>query len=393
MRRLKILQLFSRYEQYGGEERIVSQMSDSLQEICDVQNLVTSSAEMMRQSFAQKAMLPLSLFHNAEIARKLQCCQDAGQFDAWMVHNVFPAMSPVVYQKAFAWGIPVIQYLHNYRFGCANGFFLDHGQPCQRCMHGNFWHAFLRKTWRDNRLASGAMGAVLSYTRYLAVFEKVSQWIAVSQRQKSLHVEMGVPSERIRVIPHFYAKPVRPVKYPANGYALFIGRLSVEKGVMQLLEAWKKLHPQDRELVIAGQGPEKARLEEYVAYHSLTNVRFTGFVSEDAQDELWAGAAFSVVPSIWEEPFGMVVLEAWAHSRPVVAHAIGALPELVTHRHTGLLAKPWDTEALASTLLEAFQSRDLCSEMGANGMRLLSARFNQAEWLESIRDVYRTLNL
>ncbi|HWB61856.1 MAG TPA: glycosyltransferase family 4 protein, partial [Chthoniobacteraceae bacterium] len=173
-----------------------------------------------------------------------------------------------------------------------------------------------------------------------------------------------------------------------GGHAMFIGRLSEEKGVIHLLDAWRLLNRADKRLVIVGDGPELPNLRAYAERHHLSNVTFTGFLKPDRQREVWAGAAFTIVPSIWMEPFGMVVLESWANARAVVAHKIGALPELITHGETGLLVEPFQPQLLADALNRAFNSPDECKAMAEAGGRLVQTRFTKARWLEQIGTIY-----
>lgn len=391
MPRTKIMQIFSRYEHYGGEEGSVYRIGDALQDVFDVEYFLASSSELMNSPLHEKITLPMRVFHNSEVGGRLERIQRIGKFDVWQIHNVLPAMSPVVYKIAFRQGIPILHYLHNYRFGCTNGFFLQHGEPCRKCMHGNFWPAFFGKSWRDSRLLSGAMGAVLYNIRQMDLFNKVTQWVAISQAQKELHVEMGVPADRIEVIYHFYSKRQDPPPPAPAGDAMFVGRLSPEKGVMQLLEAWRMVDRKDRRLVIVGEGPEEQRLKAYVAEHGLSNVVFTGFLKPSQQREIWERAAFLVAPSIWMEPFGMVVLEAWANERVVIGNRIGAFPELITHGQTGLLAEPFQPESLAETIRHAFDSPRECHDMAVAGRKLLDTRFTKERWLEQMVSVYRRM--
>lgn len=389
----KILQVFSRYEYYGGEESSVYRIGDALQQLYEVEYFLASTAEFLNASVLKKAAVPLRVFHNGDVLRRLRRFQGIGNFNLWQIHNVFPAMSPALYLEAFKRDIPIVHYLHNYRFGCTNGFMLNHGQPCQRCIHGNFWPAVVNKSWHDSRFASAAMGSVLSYTRQIGLFEKVQQWIAISHAQKAIHVEMGIPEKKIEVIYHFYEKKGVPPKPTPNGHALFIGRLSPEKGVMQLLEAWKILGRKDKQLVIVGEGPELPALQAFAHKHHLQNVIFTGFLAPSAQREIWANAAFSVVPSIWEEPFGMVVLESWANARAVIGHQIGALPELIVPGETGLLCPAFRPELLAASLDQAFKSPKLCVDMGMKGRMILKVKFTKIEWLERMQALYNRLPL
>src|SRR5271154_2636218 len=125
MPRTKIMQIFSRYEHYGGEEGSVYRIGDAMQDEWDVEYFLASTAEFINSPIHEKITIPLRIFHNPDVARRLRRIQGIGKFDVWQIHNVLPAMSPVVYTTAFKLRIPIVHFLHNYRFGCTNGFFLQ----------------------------------------------------------------------------------------------------------------------------------------------------------------------------------------------------------------------------------------------------------------------------
>ena len=380
--------MFSRYLQYGGEEGSVYRIGDTLMEEHEVEYYIQSTSRLIAGGkWTDKLLMLGNVLNNRQAARDVRRMQEIGHFDLWQIHNIFPALSPSVYKEAFRLGVPVVHYLHNYRMGCLNGFFLDHGNPCQLCLKGNFLHAAKAKCWHESRWTCAWMGLVMNRIQRMDVFHKVNRWIAISAAQKAVHVEMGIPADRIDVIHHFL-EPKQPVlPLPDSGYALFLGRLSVEKGCGALLKAWRAM-PAGRKLVIAGEGPELPHLRRSAAEAGLSNVEFVGFVPKEEQEALWRGAAFLVVPSLWMEPFGMVVLEAWSRGRAVVAHAIGALPELITHGKTGLLVAPFHPEALAAEMERLFQAPDLLHTLSRQARQELEARFSKPEWLRKINHTY-----
>lgn len=389
--RPRILQIFSRYREYGGEEGSVYRIGDALHRDFDIGFFMISSADVFAGNPLSYGVSALKVFSNWDVVRELRQFQAIGRYDFWQIHNVFPAMSPAVYELAFELGVPIVHYLHNYRLGCVNGFFLNHGKPCQRCAGGDFLPAFMTACWHDSRLKSGLMGAVTRKARNLEIFSKVSQWVAISQAQAEEHVAMGVPRERITVIPHFLDS--NGAKLPAclGDDVIFVGRLSKEKGVDRLLHSWSHIQDCGRHLWIVGDGPERGVLESLSQSLGLKNITFTGFVERDAMGELWQRAACSVVPSIWKEPFGMVVLESWAQGRPVVAHRIGALEEIIDEGVNGLLSPSHDIEALGHAILRLLHDSELCANLGASGALTLHRDYSRTIWQDRILKVYQDL--
>jgi len=390
VRRAKVLQIFSRYLKYGGEEGSVHRIGQEMQKQFDVDGFVISSEDMLKGGKLKKALLPIRTYYNYDILKQLEATHLTGDYDFWQVHNVFPAISPGAYTLAARLDVPIIHYLHNYRFGCVNGFLFTQGQECRKCLQGNFIHGALGKCWRDSYAQSSMMALLLADTKRRGLFEQVRRWVAISQAQKELHVYMGIPEDRIDVVHHFYESPenILPPPFPEDGHALFVGRLSPEKGVAHLLRAWKYL-PAHRKLIIMGDGPEYIPLQQMAMETGLSNVTFTGFVKHADQKKYWEGAAFSIVPSIWQEPFGMVVLESWAKGRPVVAHRIGALPEIIHDGEDGFLADPHDEKNLAEILEHSFSQGSHLARMGQKGLERLKTDYSSQRWLEEINGVYQ----
>ena len=389
----RILQFFSRYKEYGGEEGSVYRIGDALSSEFDVGTFLASSRDVFPGGFVKQGIGTLKAFSNWGLTRQLRRYQMLGRYDCWLIHNVFPAMSPAVYSLAFELGVPVIQYLHNYRMGCVNGFFMNHGKPCQLCMHGNFVPAFRTACWHDSHIQSGIMGAIMMRTRQLDLFSHIHHWVAISEAQRQEHIKMGVPEERISVIHHFLEPETQPPAYPEDGDVVFIGRLSQEKGVHQLLLAWERIQGCGRQLWIVGDGPERGRLEAMVQARSLRNVKFTGFLDHASMSEIWGRAACLMTPSIWIESFGMVILESWAKGRPVVAHRIGALTELIDEGVNGLLVDPDSPQAMADAILTVIQNPKMGASMGNHGHAKLLNQFDKAGWLTKISGVINGANL
>ena len=388
-RRARVLQIFNRYLEYGGEQGSVGRIGDTLQQIADVEYFLTSSDQLLGLKTPEDMVKAAAFaFHNPQVIERLKRYQKIGQFDIWLIHNVFPVMSPSVYALAFKLGVPVVQYLHNYRMSCVNGFFLNHGETCTSCIHGNFTKAALTGCWHDSRLVSGWMGAVMMRVRAMGVFDKVAAWIAISRAQKDLHVQMGIPAERIHVLPHFYeVDPSSFVSEPGRD-VLFVGRLSKEKGVEQLLDAWKQTDRGKAKLLLAGEGPERAALENKIAAEKIGGVDFLGFVAKEDQAALWKRAAFSVVPSIWQEPLGLVVFEAWERGRAVVVSDVGGLGDSVDDGVNGFKVPMRDAAAWAAAMGQLLHEPARSVEMARAGVAKLERDFTKEKWLGRIEAIY-----
>jgi glycosyltransferase involved in cell wall biosynthesis len=272
------------------------------------------------------------------------------------VHNFFPLISPAVHHAAHNRGVPVIQTLHNYRLLCPASTLLRNGSVCEDCTHQ--WYpisAVRHACYRKSRAASAATANMLVLHRALGTWQKtVSRFIALSEFARRKFASSGIPADRIAVKPNFLADDPGPGQ--GNGdYVLFVGRLSDEKGIACLLQAWKTLRSKLR-LVIVGDGPLAPMVRDYVS--TDRTVECLGFLDRSEILELMGRAFALVFPSIWYEAFPLVLAEALARGLPVIASNLGSMAEIITHRRTGLLFAPSSPIDLANSLQWAFDHRD-----------------------------------
>jgi glycosyltransferase involved in cell wall biosynthesis len=390
MTKPRILRIFARYQQFGGEETVARKIHEDLMPWMNAEWFEGSTDELLGKGVIDRLAAPLKVIHHEAAARRFRELTRKAKYDALEIHNVLPALSPAIYAAAFDLGLPIVHFLHNYRLSCVNGSFLNHGQSCRRCIHGNFLPAFETKCWRESRAACGFMGIALSRVRRLRTFDRVSAWVALSSAQKNLHVQMGLPKSKLHVVPHYMVEqePDSTTPPPHDGYVLFLGRLSPEKGILQLIKSWQEVPGHLGRLVIAGTGPLEREAIDLVRRLGLANVEFRGFVPPSQHRELWASAKFAVVPSIWDEPFGLVVLEAWANGRPLIVSNWGSLPETVAE--AGLIVQVEREGELAAAMRTLLEDHGLTEELAARGRDKLRSQFNRELWLERIRAVYQS---
>ena len=248
-------------------------------------------------------------------------------------HNTFPLISPAAYYACRLEGVPVVQSVHNFRLVCGDALLYRDGHVCEDCL-GKFvpWPALLHKCYRGDLAATGAVAAMLAAHRALGTWRHaVALYIAPTEFVRRTLVRGGLPAERIAVKPHFTADGGPPGK-GEGGYALFVGRLSEEKGVATLIEAWRRLGGA-MPLRVVGDGPLAPMVRAAAARDPA--IEWLGWQPGAQVRQLMEEAAFLVVPSECYETFGLVVIEAYAAGTPVLAPRGGAIEELVEEGRTG----------------------------------------------------------
>jgi glycosyltransferase involved in cell wall biosynthesis len=385
IKKKKILQIFNKYLEYGGEEGCVIRVAEAMSSTFEVSVYYGSTHDQLDQPFG-RLKVPFYMLKNNRILNELRDLQEQNDFDAWQVDNVFPTLSVAVYELAHELRIPIIQYLHNYRFGCPKATYFRDGTLCRLCKPTNMLPGIIHSCWRSSAISTAAMAFSLKrFWKHGAA--SIRGYISPSERQKQLHVSMGIPADKIHVIPHFYdPKDSDLTEYSKGGReVLYIGRITEEKGVGLLLKAWSSIDTQGRILRIIGAGADLVKMQQFVQDCGMDNVIFEGFVEQSKHSYFWENAAFSVAPSIWEEPFGMVVLEAWSQKRPILTTNLGSFPDLIDDGVNGWLSEP-TVESLAKCLDAAFLAD--CESIGKNGYADLKNKYSKSIWTEKMVDVY-----
>jgi glycosyltransferase involved in cell wall biosynthesis len=265
---------------------------------------------------------------------------DEFQPDVIHVHNMFPELSPTVLRAANRLGIPTVLTLHNYRLLCLPGILYREGEICELCVGKLPWSGVRFACYQDSHAASAALGSSISLHRGIRTFEGVQRFLAVSQFLADRYISSGLLATDRVIVKRNFAWPTALRSGPGSHF-LFAGRLTEEKGILVLLEAWKRKQTPGP-LVIAGDGP----LRSVVDREAMGNVQVLGDVPPRQLAHLIRGARALVVPSTWYEGSPRTITEAYAAAVPVVASNIGALPEVVQDGESGVLAGPGDADEL-----------------------------------------------
>ena len=270
------------------------------------------------------------------------------KYDILHVHNFLPLISPSVYYAAQEKGVPVVQTLHNYRLLCPNALFFRQGSVCENCLGKAVPLASIQHgCYRENRAATGMVVAMNGIHRGLQTWTKqVDTYIALTEFVRQKYIEGGLPAEKIRVKPNF-VDPDPGVGSGQGNYAIYVGRLSVEKGLDILLSAWEKLGKR-LPLKIVGDGPLFGMVEAAIAQNP--QIEWLGRRPMQEVYDLIGEAQLLVFPSKWYETFGLVAIEAFAKGTPVVGADIGAISGLVEDYKTGLLFEASNAESLCDRI-------------------------------------------
>jgi glycosyltransferase involved in cell wall biosynthesis len=385
--RLRIVVVHNRYRsaQPSGENLVVEQEADLLSTAGhEVVPYLRASDEIAGFSLPRRTLVPGRVVWSSEDRGRLAGLLEEVCPDVVHLHNTFPLISPSVIEAGRAHGVPLVATLHNFRLMCANAQLLRDGQPCDLCVGHIPWRGVAHRCYRDSARATIPVAVGIQVHRSRQTWTRgVTTFIALTEFVRQQYVAGGFPGDRIRIKPNFVPRPHRR-RAGAGSYFLFLGRLSAEKGVDVLLDAWD---PELGRLLIVGGGPARPELQARATRHG-DSVRFLGSQPRARCMELLDNARALLITSRVHETFGLVAVEAYAHGVPAVAPASGAFPELVRDGQTGLLFSPGDPADLRRRLRQLLDPGQ-SMRMGVQARRRYEAEYTPERNLAKLVDIYR----
>ena len=380
---VRIALFHNQYARRGGEDVAVEVERDALRaaghevSVCLVSSRALADGPWTERARAGWAA-PWSRAAYARVREHLR----RTRAEVGHLHNDYPGFGPALVDAHRDEGVPLVRTLHNYRLVCARGTLWREGAACRRCPDGSRLQAIPRRCGGSLlRAVAWARAAEAGWRTGRA--RAADAYVAPSRAVAELHVALGLPRARVHVVPHGCPDPFPRGAPPprAEGGALYVGRLAPEKGVDLLLRAWRGVAAPLR---IAGTGPEERSLRRLAG----PRVELLGELSRDQVAARLADAALLVTPHRWIEPFGLVVIEAFAAGRPVVTAALGGPAETVEHGRTGWIVPPEDPAALRAAVGSLLADPARLARMGAAARAAFEERHRAAHQAAALTAVF-----
>ncbi|GAA2578191.1 glycosyltransferase family 4 protein [Winogradskya consettensis] len=349
---MKVVVAHNRYREAipSGENVIVdteiAQLTAAGVEVLPFQRASDSIGDL---PLTEKALLPLSPIYGRSAQRDLGELLSRERPDVFHLHNPYPLLSPWVVKTAHKHGVPVVQTVHNYRQVCSSGLYFRDGHNCFDCRGKALgWPAIQHKCYRGSTAQSALMATTLAVHR--PTWKSVDRYIALTDRIAAHLTEYGIPDDRIVVKPNGLPDPGEPA--PLGTGFLYAARLSPEKGLDLLLNAWRR-HPDSSigHLRIAGDGELRPLAEQAAAERA--DVTYLGALDRAGMTAARTAAAVVVAVPTWNDVLPTVILEAMSAGRPVLGTDVGGIPYLLgldSPATAAGWAVPPDAAALAAAL-------------------------------------------
>jgi glycosyltransferase involved in cell wall biosynthesis len=301
-------------------------------------------------------------------------------------HNTFMLISPSAYYACAEMGVPVIQTLHNYRLLCSNALLFRNGAVCEDCINlKNLLPGVYHKCYRNSFSQSSVVAGMLGFHRLIRTWQnKVDLYLSLTEFARQQFIRAGLPEEKIIVKPNFVTNNDIPNRPGIGEYAIYIGRLTHEKGVDILLAAWDKLHIP---LKIVGDGQLRESVQKYAQKNTF--IEYLGQVSQKSVIDLLQKSRFLVFPSKLYEGLPMTVIEAFSCGVPVITSDLASRTELIRDSETGTLYSSSDPASLAAKAEWFWNHPDHCAEMGRNARRTYEDKYTPEQNYALLQKIYQ----
>jgi glycosyltransferase involved in cell wall biosynthesis len=381
---MNVLILHNRYQHSGGEDAVFAAESALLRE--NGHTVIENLENNQRiSSMGKMSVVSQTLWSRASY-NKIRDVIIRAHPDIAHFHNTFPLISPSAYYACHAEGIPVVQTLHNYRLLCPVATLYRDNAICEECLGKTIpWPGIYHGCYHRSRAQTAVVTSMLGFHRLAGTWRnQVDLYIALTEFARQKFIQGGLPVEKIVVKPNF-VYPDPGIKTQRGDFALFVGRLSPEKGINTLVLAWNN---EGRvPLKIVGDGPMKDKVDQLAQTNS--GVEFLGTLERSNLIMLMKEARFLILPSECYEGLPMTIIEAFACQLPVIAPDLGSSGELVADHFSGLLFNPGDPIDLAAKVKWAWEHPLELAEMGRNARREYEEKYTADRNYGMLMEIYQ----
>ena len=381
-RKMNILLIHNYYQLRGGEDVVFQAEADLLKNNGNSVNIYSVNNDNVVSLFT-KIFIAIFLPFNVKQYFRLKRYLLKTSPDIVHIHNYFPILSPSIFYACKSVGVPVVHTLHNYRAVCPTAVLMHNGMLDERSVKGSSWWGVVKKVYRNSFFGSLSLVVMIEMHKLLGTWRsKVDRFIVMSEFSKGKYIDSGWPEHKVAIKPNFIFDHSWEDSEVSEGYCLFVGRLSEEKGIETLLNSWQNI---SSSLKIVGDGPMK----DYVKANLTSSIEYLGQQDKDHTLSLVKNASFIIIPSICYETFGMVVVEAFLCGTPVLVSRLGSFETLVDNHVTGLHFNAGDANDLSRKAQWLIDNPESAREMGKNARNEYLSKYTPEKNYEMLMDIYK----
>lgn len=333
-----------------------------------------------------------NVIYSSKAKKKLECLLRDEKPDIVQTLQIHTVLSYSLIDAAKKYNLPVVSRMSNYQLLCPAEHFLRDGNVCEECTRSLFY-AIKYKCVQKSIAVSTLRSVSLYVHRIKKTFDKIDRFIVPSNFLKKKMVENGFPEEKVVYVPSFINVDEFQPCYDSNEYIAYSGRIALEKGIPELIQAFGKVRSNIK-LVIAGNlnSPEGEKVKEKIKQYDLSKVEFLGYQPLPKLKEVLSSSIFTICPSVWYENSPISVYESYAMGKPVLGTRIGSIEEQIIDGRTGLLFEPDNISDLAEKIEYLYSHRTKVKEMGKEARKFVEKEHCPEVHYHKLLDVYKNVN-
>lgn len=402
---MKILQVNKFFYLKGGSEAYLFSLIDGLKKSgrnvaefamhdpknhqSDWSDFFTSPVDYDTTNLWKKIQFAGRIIYSVEARNKIGRLLDKFRPDIVHLHIFQHQLSPSIIPEIKKRNIPIVYTAHDLKSVCPNYKMLSHDRVCEKCKGQKYYNCLINKCVKNASLKSLINVIEMYFHLWSSYYELIDIIITPSNFYRKKLIEFRFSEKKVIHIPNFVDKNLFSPSYTHDGYFIYLGRLSEEKGILTLLDAMK-LVPNGK-LVIIGTGPLEDKIRSKISSSGLSNIELVGFQSGEPLKRYIANAMFSIMPSEWYENGPISLLENFACGKPVIGADIGGIPEHISHGRDGLIFKSKDHVDLADKINALLSENYNLVSMGKNARKKVEKVYNKSQHIDKMVRVYEQL--
>jgi len=330
------------------------------------------------------------MFYSLEAKRKINMLLDENRIDIVHLHSIYHHISSSIIPEIKKRNIPIVMTVHDYHLIAPNNLLFHNGKICEITKPDKYYKALIHHCVKGSLPASVLEVAEKYFYQYvLKDRDLIDQFIVPSKFVKEKLHEYGISWDKLKIIPHFIDTQKYKPDYRLGSYLLFVGGLYPHKGTRFLIDIMERIP--EINCYIIGVGSEEKWLKKIISDKKIKNIKLLGFVSDNKLKEYMQHCRFTIMPSLWYEGFGYVLIEANACGKPVIASNIGAIPEVIREGKNGILFKPNDVGECVSKICKLWNNSSKITKMGRNARKLVEQIYNPSDHYQHLLEIYQSV--
>ena len=399
---MKILMVNKYHYLKGGSEKYYFELAKLLKEkgheiaffsMKDQKNIKTDCKEYFVEAIDLNngsKLKAIDVIYSRANEKKIEEALNDFKPDIVHLNNFQRQLSAAIINPIKKRNIPIVFTAHDMQAICPASAMLYKGKICEDCIEKGYICCIKKSCIKDSKLKS-LLGVIESnYYRKNKIYKKIDYIITPSEFIKKQLIKGKLEYNKIETIHNFVISKERIEKNEDDGYAFFFGRLSEEKGILNLIKAIKNI--ENGKLLIAGDGPERKNIDNYIEENKLQDkIQLLGYLNQEQIRNYIRKSKFIVVPSIWYENCPYSILETMEIGKPIIGSKIGGIPELIENNKNGFLYKYDDIDELERCMKKLFEDKELVDIQSEKSRELFEHNYSEEIYYNKIIEIYNSL--